>query len=193
MGRRFARAFASRCHEARPGGFRAVSERDAQAVQFGLSGLTVSRLEPYESWEQLAGEAQRLWAVFRTVSSPDRTIRLGLRYSNHIRLPYPLTDLGEYLVGLPDPPSEWPQTISSFLFRQTFHDEGTGAAVNVMHALADDVDEDRIGVIFDIDAYLEGSFGVEEHELWGTFTELRDLKNRIFFAGVTEATLSLCE
>jgi hypothetical protein len=59
--------------------------------------------------------------------------------------------------------------------------------------LADDVDEDRIGVIFDIEAYLDGSFETDDASIWGPFSDRRDLKNRIFFAGITESTLSLFE
>ena len=179
--------------QSRPSGFRAVSESRSQIVQFRLNGMAVSRLEPYESWEQLVAEAKQLWLAFREAAHPEGATRLGLRYINHVRVPYPGSDLRDYFAGLPDLPKEWPQAVSSFLFRQTLHDDLTGAAVNITHALADDVDEDRIGVIFDIDAYREASFGVDDPELWGTFGDLRDLKNRIFFSGVTEATLSLCD
>ncbi len=180
-------------HQTRPNGYRAVSETHSQIVQLRTNGIGVSRLEPYRSWEDLVQDAKGVWASYREAFCPTISTRLGVRYINHIRLPYPVSDLNDYFYGIPDPPDRWPQAVSSFLFRQTLHDAVSGAAVNVVHALADDVDDDRIGVIFDIDAYLEGSFSVDDSELWGTLSDLRDLKNRVFFSGVTDATLALCD
>ena len=178
-------------HETRPTGFRAISADEKQIVQIRLNGVSISRLEPYVSWEQLQTEASAVWSAYKARFEPDHVDRFGLRYINNLRLPYPISDLNEFLVGLPDAPPEWPQAVSSFLYRQTLHDLETGCAATVMHALADDVDETRIGVIFDIDTYIEGAFGTEEDQVWGTFAELRTLKNNIFFSGITEHALTL--
>ena len=53
------------------------------------------------------------------------------------------------------------------------------------------VDEDRIGVIFDIDAFREGHFTVGDDRFWSMFEELRDLKNRIFLSGLTNRTMEM--
>lgn len=177
--------------ETSPVGFRAISEDETHVIQFRLNGISISRLQPYVSWEQLYEVSGAHWTAFRESFEVNQAVRLGLRYVNHIRIPYPVGDLLDYFRGIPDPPPQWPQAVSSFLYRSTLHDAKTGCAATVMHALADDVNENRIGVIFDIDAYVEGVFGVTDDEIWGTFAQLRDLKNRIFFEGITEAALEL--
>jgi uncharacterized protein (TIGR04255 family) len=176
-------------HEVRAVGFRAISEAEGRVVEFRLNGIGVGQLEPYQSWRELRALTSSVWARFRDQVHPPHATRLAVRYVNHIRLPYPSNDLDRYFRGLPQNPEEWPAITSSFLFRRTLHDEAHGAVVNVTHALADDVDEDRIGVIFDIDAYMDGQFDVDDEAIWGPLTHLRELKNRVFFAGVTESTL----
>jgi uncharacterized protein (TIGR04255 family) len=178
-------------HESRPNGFRAISRDEVRIVQLRLNGISSSRLAPYVSWEDLQAEAASLWGRYKTNLPIERITRFGLRYINHVRLPYPVGDLDQFFVGLPDPPGEWPQAVSSFLYQSTLHDSTSGYSARIIHALADDVDEDRIGVIFDIDTYVEGSFGISDDQVWGTFEQLRTLKNRIFFSGITDRALEL--
>lgn len=180
----------SRHDRTEPLGFRAVSEDETRVVQFRLDGFSYSRLRPYTSWEEIRDEARPLLERYvETVGSRDG-IRLALRYINHLRLPYPTEDLKKFVLGLPDPPEGWPAAVESFLYRITLADD-SGASVHVTHALVDDVDESRIGVIFDIDAFREGRFTVGDDAFWRTFEELRDLKNRIFFRGITDRTVEM--
>lgn len=168
-----------------PHGFKAVSEE--YIVRLDLDGVSVSRLEPYTSWDDLVALVRKAWRVFAEAFSPEKVVRVGVRYVNLIRL-YPGRDLKEYFLGLPDGPEEWPQYVSSFLFRQTLHEDDS--AVNVTHALVDDVDEDRVGVWFDIDAFCHCDYAPDAEDLWGTLAHLRDLKNRVFFSGLTEAAIA---
>jgi uncharacterized protein (TIGR04255 family) len=176
----------------RRSGFRAISEDELQIAQFRWNGFAFSRLAPYESWDKLSDAAKMVWQRYRARIAPKYATRVSLRYVNHIRLSYPL-DPGDYFTAMPRYPEEWPQNVSSFVFRQTVHDQPSGLSANVMHALVDDVDEDKIGVIFDIEAYAEGPISLRDEALWGTLDHLRDLKNRVFFAGLTQKAVSLFE
>jgi uncharacterized protein (TIGR04255 family) len=42
-------------------GVRLHSADDRYVAQFQLAGFSLSRLEPYETWDELLAEAQRLW------------------------------------------------------------------------------------------------------------------------------------
>lgn len=180
----------SREDRAEPLGFRVASEDGLRVVQLRVNGFSFSRLEPYTSWEEIRAEAGALLDRYVEVIGSNEATRIALRYVNHLRLPYPTPDLTEFVVGLPDLPSGWPNAVESFLYRVTLAAEA-GASVNVTHALVDDVDEDRIGVIFDIDAFREGRFAIGDDLFWRSFEELRELKNRIFFRGITEQTVEM--
>jgi len=180
----------SRHDRTEPLGFRTVSEDEARVVQLRLNGFSYSRLRPYTSWEEIREDSRPLLERYVETIGSRGAIRLALRYINHLRLPYPVEDLKQFVLGLPDPPEGWPSAVESFLYRVTLADE-SGASVHVTHALVDDVDESRIGVIFDIDAFREGRFTVGDDEFWRAFEELRDLKNRIFFDGITDRTMEM--
>ncbi len=174
-------------------GFRAVSEDGNQIAQFRLDGFSFSRMRPYTSWPEVESEARRLWELYAQTVAPQKVTRLAVRYVNHLRIPFPVQDLKAYLQGIPDLPEGWPQNVSSFLYRNTLLDPERGLSAHVTLALTDDVDQDKIGLIFDIDAFVDGEFPLPTEEFWGTFGSLRDLKNRVFFNGVTEKTLEAYE
>ena len=68
-------------------GVRIHSPDDRYVALFGIEGFTLSRLEPYESWENLVGEARRLWEGYRECLGPLRITRIATRYINNLRLP----------------------------------------------------------------------------------------------------------
>jgi uncharacterized protein (TIGR04255 family) len=45
-------------------GVRLHSTDERHVLQARIDGFTLSRLEPYQTWELLVGEARRLWAVY---------------------------------------------------------------------------------------------------------------------------------
>ena len=172
-------------------GYRAISADERAVVQFRTDGFTFSRLHPYTSWEEIADEARRLWIRYVDVVNPRHVDRLGLRYINHLRFPHPILNIGDYIVGLPNIPRSWPQVISNFLFRTTLFDDANGLSANVTQALVEEPNPELIGVLFDIDVFREAEIRPADEDVWGTMELLRDLKNRIFFDGVTERTVEM--
>ncbi|MEK9505175.1 TIGR04255 family protein [Gaopeijia maritima] len=168
-----------------PHGFKAVS--DDHIIDLDLDAVRVIRLEPYSNWEELEGLVRQTWATYREALNPEKVVRIGVRYVNMIRI-YPGGEVKDSFLGLPDAPPPWPQRVSSFLFRQTLHEDDI--AVNVTHAMVDDVDEDRVGIVFDIDAFTQCELDPSSDTIWGTLAALRDLKNRIFFSGLTDAVIA---
>ncbi len=61
-------------------GYRYSSEDGHRVVQFRVDGFTFSRLEPYNTWEEMKEEAARLWEVYVDAVSPDPITRVGTRY-----------------------------------------------------------------------------------------------------------------
>src|SRR5690606_19149581 len=77
-----------------------------------------SRLAPYDSWDEWAGEACRLWQRFRTATRVTGITRLDVRYVNRIDLqPSPQRRIRDYLNFFPQVPSAFPQAISGFVMR----------------------------------------------------------------------------
>jgi uncharacterized protein (TIGR04255 family) len=168
-------------------GVRMHSADERYVAQFTTVGFTLSRLEPYESWEALMSEARRIWSEYRACVTPTHIYRVATRFINNLRLPVRVGERFErYLTGLPNMPAEFPQTVSSFLQRFVIHDEASGATAVLTQALEGFPPEPPVSVILDIDVFRESRFAADGNAVWDYLAQLRMLKNRFFFGALTE-------
>lgn len=161
-----------------------------QVFQARIDGFTFNRLKPYEKWETFRDEAVRLWRIYKDLVSP-KIIRVALRYTNKFDIPLPIKDFNEYLVSAPIVPEELPQGVSSFLTRVVIHNPGINAAAIITQAFEQIVDPKFLPIILDIDISKQESEEMSEGDAWDTLEELRDFKNKIFFASITEKAKEL--
>ena len=173
-------------------GLRGTTVDGLWVAQFRRDGLTLSRLQPYQDWDELSGQGRRYAERLLEVTQPPRVDRLALRYVNHFRLPHP-AQTEEYFVGLLQIPEALPQFISNMLTRVTLHDPLRDFSAHVTHTLLDDLDAERIGFILDIDAFRTAEFPAAVDTLWETFEDLRVFKNQIFFELITELNAEMHE
>jgi len=173
-------------------GFIFTSEDGRQMVQFRTDGFTFNRLRPYERWESMRDEASKLWNTYLVTASPDKVIRVALRYINILELPLPVEDLSRYLTSPPAPPEGVPYSLESFLNRLVIHDKSTNAKAILTQAL-EASDKNIAPVVLDIDAFHEEDFQPQNDEIWTIFERLHDLKNELFFRSITKTTLELCQ
>lgn len=175
-------------------GVRLHSEDDKYVAQFTTEGFTVSLLEPYESWDALMAEAQRVWPEYRACVAPVSVHQAATRFINNLRLPLkPGERFERYLTGLPKMPPEYPQTVSSFLQRFVVQDDACGATAIVTQALEQVPQTPPVPVILDIDVFREARFPPDTMQVWDYLAELRALENRLFFGALTEDALRLYE
>lgn len=171
-------------------GVRMHSADDRYVAQFQLAGFSLSRLEPYETWDKLFSEAQRLWAIYVDTVGPDKVVRVATRFINNLRLPMqPGEDFGGYLTKPPQVPEGLPQGLSSFLQRVFLHDPKADIRATLTQALQSlpvgDLPE-YIPVILDIDVYRQTGFETNSRELWDCLERLRAFKNLAFYESLTE-------
>ncbi len=175
-------------------GVRLHSSDDKYVAQFTTEGFTLSRLEPYESWEALMTEARRVWTEYVACVSPVNILRAATRFINNLRLPLkPGERFERYLTGLPQMPPDYPQTISAFLQRFVIQDESCGATAILTQALEQVPQSPPVPVILDVDVFREARFQPNTPQVWDFLTELRALKNRFFFGALTEEAVRLYE
>jgi uncharacterized protein (TIGR04255 family) len=173
-------------------GVRLHSSNEKYVAQFSTEGFTLSRLEPYESWEALIDEAKRVWDVYRACAKPARIQRTATRFINNLRLPLqPGERFEKFLTGLPVMPLDFPQTISSFLQRFVVYDEQSLATAILTQALDQVTTVGPLPVILDIDVFRETKFACDSPDVWSYLTDLRTLKNRFFFGALTETAVEL--
>jgi uncharacterized protein (TIGR04255 family) len=169
-------------------GYRYQSE--TEIAQFRLNGFTFSKIAPYTTWEEVFAEAFRLWSVYTGLSEPREVSRIAVRYINRMQVA-PATDLRRYLEAPPSPPSPIPQAVREFLTRIVVDDEKRNASAVIVQALEPRLDQNAMSLLLDIDAFRAHSVTPNDPGLPAAFEQLRELKNEIFFASITETTAEM--
>lgn len=157
-----------------------------------VNGLTISRLRPYEDWNNLLGEAKPIWDEYVSICRPEAITRVATRYINRIELPIEGLDFDDYLAAPPRIPKDLNGMLSEFLVRLVVPDVPSGASIALVQALeGPNMQKSTIPVIIDIDVFKAVELDLSSNELWKLLGTLRDLKNRTFFGSITPKTLEL--
>jgi uncharacterized protein (TIGR04255 family) len=173
-------------------GHRLLSKDGKNVVQLRRDGFTFSRLNPYTQWEEVFGEAWRLWNMYVEAAKPLEVLRIAVRYINRLLLPLPFSNPEEYLKAPPMTADGWPSDMSAFLSRVVMHDPESEILVNVIQALEPQAcGQTSVTLLFDIDAYQDVSLPADDATMRARFAGLREMKNRVFFKGLTEKAIDL--
>lgn len=182
------------------------SDDDLDIVQARVDGFSANRLRPYLDWEALRSIAQEYWPKYRALARVDEIERIGIRYINQFELPIPDGDLREETIArfLTVRPSSLGRIEKlkpeGFFLRTAFrpqpHVEGVltmltnieNPGLNVSQGPAADA---RIGLpgvpfVIDIEFRMTGPWGADAAGVWEGFELLRELKNEVFFASITD-------
>jgi len=173
-------------------GYRLSSNDGKNVVQLRRDGFTFSRLSPYTRWDQVFAEASRLWILYAEAAKPTEVSRIAVRYINRMLFPMPLTKPEEYLSAPPVTADGWPAEMNAFLTRVVMRDAKSNISVNVIQALEPQVPgQNEVAIIFDIDASEDVSLTSDDVTIAERFGKLRDMKNRVFFKGLTPKSIEL--
>ncbi len=178
--------------EATQVGLRLHSVDERFVAQFRIGGFTLSRLPPYEKWENLLEEAKRLWAIYADTLAPKRIVRVATRFINNLNLPLKTGEsFQKYLNKLVDVPDDVPQIVETFFQRFHLVEATSGARVILTLALDGIPAAGGIPVILDVDAFVTATLNPADQELWAILERLHELKNRSFFGTITEQAAEL--
>lgn len=173
-------------------GYRLTSTDGKNVVQLRRDGFTFSRLNPYTRWDEVFAEAWRLWSMYVEAAKPLELSRIAVRYINRMMFPWPFSNPEEYLKAPPMTAEGWPREMSAFLSRVVMHEGETDISVNVIQALEPQVpSQTGVALIFDIDAYYDVSLPATDVTIEDRFDKLREMKNRVFFNGLTTKAIDL--
>lgn len=167
-----------------PDGIVLRSADEKWVVQFQLGGFTVSRLNPYLSWDDLKAQTNRLWERYRSVAQSSKIVRVASRFVNRIPLP-PGESFEQTFSTTFTLSSSLPQAVAGFLLRIVIPFESEHSTAIMTQAL----DANNIDCIFDLDAFAERPDGLTDAEAWQQLEVLRGVKNRMFFESLTPRAL----
>ena len=162
-----------------------------QVAQFTRDGFMFARLRPYEQWEALVSEALRLWQMFVDIGKPAEIQRLGIRFINRISLPPSQVLIEDYLDPAPKGARDLDLPFRYFFHQDIFDVAGHPYAIRLIRTTQPETEPNpqAFGILLDIDVFTTQPFEPELKLLDRRLTEMRWLKNRMFFGSVTAKAL----
>lgn len=165
-------------------GYRYRSKDGHHVVQFRTDGFTFSRLEPYDTWEQMKAEAAKLWDVYVDAVSPNLVTRVGTRYVNVLKLPL-TAKLEDYLETPPKIPGGLNQELGGFFTKINISEPEIKAQGFLIQAM-EGIPGNYMPVFLDIDVFMIKQIELGTDDFWPCFEQLRALKNKVFLKSITE-------
>lgn len=169
-----------------PVGYVFTSSDGRNVVQARTDGLSVSRLRPYTTWEDLLAEARRVWSDYAEVAGAERARYIGLRYINRFVVP-PSARYEDYLRTRPvlSPGLGGTPAVFFMLFTLPRRDPESVATITVSSGTPRD-GEEGAPVVFDVDLSANATPDMLGEGMWNAFAGLREIKNQIFFESMTD-------
>ncbi len=151
----------------------------------------MSRLAPYQRWESFRDEARRLWNKYAAVVQAEKISRVAVRYINRINIPLPLGDFSEYLRTVPEVSSDLPQGLSGYIMHLAIPLEDIKCLCLLNEAIVSPSAPETVSVVLDIDVFRTVELPTDQAELWDLVEVLRERKNLIFEACITDKAREL--
>lgn len=163
-----------------------------QIVQLKLNGFTFSRLRPYHSWDAFAFHARSLWDQYRELCAEKVIVtRLAIRTINRLDIPEPVGDLKKWLKTYPEVGQDLPQLLDGYFMQIAQSHTGIRCKNLINQTVQAPSVEGTVAIILDIDLFRDENVPQEEEEIWMLFEQMRDVKDEIFHACITDETIRL--
>lgn len=169
-------------------GIRLKSADGHYVAQVKRDGLVFSRMLGYDHWAPFLTAAKEAWHVFVDIAAPVEIQRLGVRFINQIPAAT-AENVAEFLREPPTCPSNLP--LMEFVYQSTFNVPGQPFHIRVIKVLQRAMPEvqQSSGLFLDIDVFLTKAIPNEPAKLDDALSQMRWLKNKVFFTLLTDAAV----
>jgi len=174
-------------------GVRLRHHAENQLIHIHQEGFSFNRLAPYTSFDDYLPEVRRCWYRFVELARPVVVRRITLRNINRVRLPREedgTVPLKSYVLAAPRKPEIHGVGMTGFMSQLRLTEPKND--LEAMVTLASEPnhsDHTSASMILDIEAFSTQSFDADDKNIWTAFHLLRNLKNRIFHASLSEECL----
>lgn len=166
-------------------GARFTSSEGKRVCAINNNSFICSRLQPYETWESLREEFVRLWNLYSSLEEMQVT-KVAVRYINKLFVPEG-RELSESVSTFPKIADGLPQGMFNIWVRLELRiPEPLGTLIVTEVQLPPERPE-RVAIILDHD--LQFPVLDREADIWSILERARELKNRYFFASISDELL----
>jgi uncharacterized protein (TIGR04255 family) len=160
-------------------------------VQTRINGFALSRLAPYEEWEPFRDEAKRLWNVYREVYKLIRVNRVASRSINRVDIPLSSVELSDYLRTFPEVSKDLPQVLTGYVMHLLIPQKDFDGVLSLIQATVPAQQPNTTSINLDIDIFKESGDFDSDEKIWTFLDRLRDRKNEVFEACITDKAREL--
>lgn len=178
-------------HTEKKVGMRFESADGKYVIQARENGYAFSILNHYDRWESFSKEAYKYWNVYKRIFKPQKVTRQALRYVNRIDIPEPRFKLEDYFKVYPHVFDDTVEVNMAGFFMQAQIPLEQGGTANLTQTVAAPVKPGCTSIILDIDVFDYKSFKPASADLKTRIETLREQKNSVFKAAITEKTEEL--
>jgi uncharacterized protein (TIGR04255 family) len=169
-------------------GLRLSSASNERIVQVRMQGLSFSHMPPYTRWSEFVDQMRPIWHRYQEKLGPKKVTRLAVRYINRIALPQGV-DLDDYLNLTPRLLKDAGTAVEGYFMQLVLpqRDLGPSWKAIVNTGLEDGSTSESMIVLFDVDLFCDVDLPPASEEVWNLLGKLRDRKNQIFEAAITDS------
>jgi len=169
----------------RVNGFRLLHYESKYAFSVNLDGMSFSRFAPYDTWEDLTENAERIWNHYSACFEPLALKDFSIRYINDLVLPA-TEDINTYLKTHIHVPDDFvSNAVSNLFFRLEMPIAEDNALLTLQEALKGRMNDSEVSVILDYQLNYP-ALGMKRERLWGAIKSKRKQKNQVFWGCITE-------
>lgn len=175
-------------------GYRLSKDDDSRILQVRRDGLAYSHLAPYTEWTTFRAEASPLWKRYRAAVPEAKLARCALRYINRVDIPGAKIEPFDYFTLYPKIPDQLPQQdVIGMVMNLQMPQPDIECVAVLNQALVEPAKPGNISIVFDIDIFRLGIETWQDSQVWAFLDKLRDRKNEIFEACITDRTRELID
>ena len=175
-------------------GMRMANDRNDHIVVVRSTEFSYSHLAPYSDWDAFRDEAAQVWRQVTGRFKVRSITRTAVRYINRIVVPLG-ADLDIYLNLTPRLLPHVGERVEGYFMQlvlpQFDIDLECKAVVNT--GIEQAAAPDSMSVLLDIDIFVNHTAGIAPDDAWSLLGRLRDRKNDIFEAAITDEVRRLIE
>jgi uncharacterized protein (TIGR04255 family) len=174
-------------------GYKLTGEDAADLILLGFDKISAIRMAPYYGWENFAEKFKKNYEILRKICGHRSIVRVATRYVNRLDIP---ADSGvrirteDYLLLEPRVPNIIPQ-VNHFFSSFTGIVSEIEGQVNINSGTVISPLIDHVSLLLDIDLFKEQNLPQRDGDMWGLLTSLRERKNILFEAFVTDRAREL--
>lgn len=175
-------------------GVRLTSATGSRILQLRRQGLSYSHMQPYSEWESFSEEMRPILESFVFEFKAISVNRLAVRYINRIIVPQGV-DLEAYLNLSPRRPADVSADLQGYFMQLVLAQKDLGPEYTaiVNSGLEAAPDPNAMAVLLDIDVFCTKQTPMDLAAAWTVLYQLRERKNEIFEAAITDEVRRMIE